>query len=184
MAFVGLVVVVPPQFASAVPEELFRPAGLDPAWPGCFRANGFGIDSVGCAVNDVPGGRSNADKYVFLHGHAFRSTGEPILNINGISPFGQGETVGWVNFAPSVGLLPIALVGGGDGQISWWGAWVPIEEPDGDAIPPVTVTLSPRVSSVAPFTDRVKRRRIHPRPAIAARTLRSAPATERCCSTI
>ena len=51
----GSVVSLAPRVDAGGFEELVRPPGLDPDWPDCFRSAPFGIDTIGCAVNDVPG---------------------------------------------------------------------------------------------------------------------------------
>lgn len=125
---------------AAEPEELFRPTGLDPDWPACWRSGGYGIDSVGCAVNDVPGGRQNADDYVFLHGRAFRSTGETIENLNAVSPFAQGEAIGRVSIGDHTG-AEVGVMKSGTG--GWWGVWVPVERAADDPMPPVAAWIAP-----------------------------------------
>jgi hypothetical protein len=139
----GLTAASTPSADAQLIEELFRPPGLDADWPSCVRSEGFGIDSVGCAVNDVPGGRANAHNYSFLHGRAYRSTGEEISNLNARSPFGQQDTLGDV-------IVPDGTVVGtmASGNGGWWGVWVPTHfggNPDNDPVPPVRARIRPRI---------------------------------------
>jgi nitrous oxidase accessory protein NosD len=121
--------------------EQFRPAGLDPEWPECTRFGG--VPSIGCAVDDVPGGQGNADKYVFLHGKALRSDGVAIENLNSVSPFGQGESIGRVSIGDHGGEQVATMLSAFSQGVGWWGVWVPVERANGDAIPPVSAWIAP-----------------------------------------
>jgi nitrous oxidase accessory protein NosD len=121
--------------------EQFRPAGLDPAWPECIRIGG--VPSIGCAVDDVPGGQGNANQYVFLHGKARRSTGLAIENLNSVSPFGQGESIGLVSVGDHNGEEVAEMKSGFSHGVGWWGVWVPVEDAADDPIPPVVAWIAP-----------------------------------------
>ncbi|MGE0140712.1 MAG: right-handed parallel beta-helix repeat-containing protein [Ilumatobacteraceae bacterium] len=136
LVLIGAVLPPSPAAHAGLTEELDRPPGLDPDWPACIRNAPYGLDSIGCAVNDVPGNRAD---YVFLHGRAYFNDGRTIDNLGYTSPFGQGETVGYVSIGDHTGLslAPLHSDHGG-----WWGVWVPIKQND-DPTPPVRAWIAP-----------------------------------------